>query len=501
MDERDELLEPDVANYDEVGTIIYCTDDQNLYIWKGENWDLVVKSDGGSGGSDEEPILPNYTIEERDEYLPPGVASFDEIGKIIYCTDDEKIYIWNGNDWDVVGGGSPGPNGLSVASAAVNGAGQLELTLSDGVTVITAAGTVKGDKGDTGVTWFSGTANLTTSPASAPLGTREGDLYLNTSTGEVYKKTLASWGVIANLTTGIAGPQGAQGPTGPAGPQGSTGATGPAGPVGPAGPQGATGAIGPQGATGAIGPQGATGAIGPQGPAGAIGPQGTAGAVGAQGPAGAIGPAGATGATGPQGAAGAAGAQGPTGAAGAIGPQGPTGPQGPAGADGSLNAWALAGTSNPPVGSFIGTITSNDLLIKTDNATRITVKGVSGNVGIGVNDPEAALHVDNINIGPVKSNISQVIRSESVSVSTATPATINTTAPAAGRINLIVVGASTTGAVIVSPVSALPSGLIISYAKVSATNTIEIGLYNLTGSNYAVPTGAAGLKFNITVVQ
>lgn len=66
--------------------------------------------------------------------------------------------------------------------------------------------------------------------------------------------------------SGPVGPAGAQGAAGPAGPQGATGAAGAIGPVGPAGAQGAAGPAGPQGATGA------TGATGPQGPQGPIGP-------------------------------------------------------------------------------------------------------------------------------------------------------------------------------------------------------------------------------------
>ncbi|MEX2218924.1 MAG: hypothetical protein WD749_09210 [Phycisphaerales bacterium] len=123
-----------------------------------------------------------------------------------------------------------------------------------------------------------------------------------------------------------------------AGNQGPEGPPGPQGPAGPQGTQGQTGATGPQGA------QGLTGATGPQGP------QGQTGATGPQGPQG------QTGATGPQGPQGQTGATGPQGIAG------PQGPQGPAGA----SPFTLNGTA--------ATYTQ-------------------GNVGIGINTPEAPLHV------------------------------------------------------------------------------------------------------------
>jgi Collagen triple helix repeat (20 copies) len=92
-----------------------------------------------------------------------------------------------------------------------------------------------------------------------------GDIYINTTNDDFYKKTAsAEWTLQGNLR----GATGAQGPTGPVGPTGATGspgATGAQGPQGPAGPTGATGAQGPKGDTGA------TGATGAQGPAGVIG--------------------------------------------------------------------------------------------------------------------------------------------------------------------------------------------------------------------------------------
>lgn len=85
----------------------------------------------------------------------------------------------------------------------------------------------------------------------------EGQMYINTSNGNIYgPKTNAGWGSPAS---------------GGAGPTGATGATGVTGATGPTGATGVTGATGPTGATGVTGPTGVTGATGPTGATGATG--------------------------------------------------------------------------------------------------------------------------------------------------------------------------------------------------------------------------------------
>lgn len=88
--------------------------------------------------------------------------------------------------------------------------------------------------------WFTG--------SSAPAGSvgEDGDLYVNTDTGEVYVKVDGAWTDVGSI----------QGPEGPAGPQGPQGEQGP---VGPAGPQGEQGPGGPEGPHGEQGPQGPPG--------------------------------------------------------------------------------------------------------------------------------------------------------------------------------------------------------------------------------------------------
>jgi hypothetical protein len=151
-------------------------------------------------------------------------------------------------------------------------------------------------------------------------GQANGDLFLDTSTGNVYELVAGTWTLEGNIEgpAGSIGPIGAVGPQGPqglTGAQGATGATGSRGSIWNTG-TGAPSVIGGQAngdlyldtASGNVyevmagtwtlegnieGPTGATGATGAPGPQGPGGPTGTTGPTGAQGPAGPTGPAGA----------------------------------------------------------------------------------------------------------------------------------------------------------------------------------------------------------------
>ena len=146
-------------------------------------------------------------------------------------------------------------------------------------------GNFKGPKGDKGATgpqgpqgnagatgqrgsrWTEGTA-ITGTSTTAGIFSGTGiadalvnDMYLNTSTGNVYRCTVGGAASVAKwVFVGCI--------KGTKGPKGDTGATGATGPQGPKGDTGATGATGPQGPKGATGPQGPKGATGPQGPSG-----------------------------------------------------------------------------------------------------------------------------------------------------------------------------------------------------------------------------------------
>lgn len=174
--------------------------------------------------------------------------------------------------------GNPGTN-ATVVNAGTANAATLNFTIPRGATGATGpqgpAGPVgpqgntgatgpQGPKGNTGdrgpagangtsALWHSGTAVTGTSTSAitvAVSGSKAGDMYLNTSTSNVYKATAAnSWVYICNIK-GAQGIQGATGPTGPRGATGAAGAKGDKGDTGPRGLQGIQGPIGPQGPAG-----------------------------------------------------------------------------------------------------------------------------------------------------------------------------------------------------------------------------------------------------------
>ena len=114
-------------------------------------------------------------------------------------------------------------------------------------------GTGSGNVNMNGSKWYTGTDMSASNGSSnsytgCPL-VKVGDMYLNTSNGNVYECTTAGSGTSAKWTykgcikgaTGAQGAKGADGATGPAGPAGQQGAAGAQGPAGSTGPAGANG--------------------------------------------------------------------------------------------------------------------------------------------------------------------------------------------------------------------------------------------------------------------
>jgi len=180
--------------------------------------------------------------------------------------------------------------------------------------------------------------------ASPPLSPGAGDLWWNTTDGNLYVYYSGAW---TSANAGVQGPQGEIGPQGAEGPAGIRGLKGNTGDVGPRGYTGETGAqgnVGPRGLKGdqgEPGPAGTNGAVGEQGPQGEQGPRGLKGDKGDTGEPGAPGAQGEQGIQGEQGPRGVKGdtgepgTNGSDGADGQPGPQGEQGPRGLAGADGA----------------------------------------------------------------------------------------------------------------------------------------------------------------------
>ena len=227
------------------------------------------------------------------------------------------------------------------------------------------------------------------------------------------------------------GRQGQRGPAGAAGAAGGTGAAGADGPTGPTGTAGAAGTAVNTGATGSTGPTGHTGHVGAPGGAantGATGPMGSIGLTGPTGPTGQIGPIGLTGPTGsigltgPTGPTGQIGSIGLTGPTGSIGFTGPTGQIGPIGLTGPTGDNLLDASGNLDLscnniidvsgiffcdGTFIGhgssfDISTNEVFrIMTTDVSNALVVDPSGQVGIGVEDPQYRLDVHRPGLGEI----------------------------------------------------------------------------------------------------
>lgn len=143
--------------------------------------------------------------------------------------------------------GYTGDTGNTGATGATGATGPRGYTGNPGNTGATGA---TGPKGNTGASseWYTGTTITGTSTtatvfsSSGITSATVGDMYLNTSTFNTYRCTVAGaasaakWVYVCNIkggtgqkgATGSQGLTGATGATGPTGPKGNTGATGPA---------------------------------------------------------------------------------------------------------------------------------------------------------------------------------------------------------------------------------------------------------------------------------
>ena len=194
-----------------VGDFYYDVDDYNIYK-KGEyGWELVsnIKGPQGDAGSGSQGSATSWltgtVIVGTGTSIPATIAGA-KVGDLYFNTNTCDIYkctttnIWS---WISNTKGPQGPTGSTGPQGSV------------------------GLPGTDGATWITGDI------VPADTTGNDGDMYLNTTTCDLYQKIDGSWGEpICNI-------KGAQGETGPEGPQGDVGPEGPSG--GPAGPAGAPG--------------------------------------------------------------------------------------------------------------------------------------------------------------------------------------------------------------------------------------------------------------------
>lgn len=141
--------------------------------------------------------------------------------------------------------GATGATGIGFANAVVDSSGNLILTKTDGA--IVNAGLVKGAAGVQGATGAQGPQGATGTQGISITGAAvngSGQLVLSLSNGSTIN---AGSTVGPQGPQGVAGPKGDIGDAGAQGPQGLTGATGAAGAQGIQGPQGLTGPAGADG--------------------------------------------------------------------------------------------------------------------------------------------------------------------------------------------------------------------------------------------------------------
>ena len=169
-----------------------------------------------------------YILEEEGVLNQFGIKV---IGQVTYSSDLPDPSTYKGEYGDAYAVGTKTPFQLYIFTRQFSGQtsptwfniGQFPMPGPQGI-----QGPVgpQGIQGPQGSTWTVGLSTPTTTN-----GFRQYDMYLNTSTGEVYQYNGSTWQNVGS----IKGPQGIQGLVGPEGPQGIQGPVGPQGIQGPAG--------------------------------------------------------------------------------------------------------------------------------------------------------------------------------------------------------------------------------------------------------------------------
>lgn len=135
---------------------------------------------------------------------------------------------------------------------------------------------------------------------------------------------------------------------------------------------------------------------------------------------------------------------------------------------------------------------NNGLAFQTNGGITRMVVTSAGNVGINTTSPQAKLDIEgNVKLGTTGSVLAHVIKT-----------TVNVNLPSIPGLASVtqtftVTNAEINSSVLISPATALADGLIISYARVSAANTVEAKFMNATSAAINPPA----MDFFITVIK
>ncbi|MDA6072744.1 collagen-like protein, partial [Flavobacterium sp. AC] len=426
----------------------------DVYVKQGDTWVTTgnikgPKGDDGKNGADGKSITGGTGA--------PGATTPGKDGDTYVDNSTGDVYVKQGDTWVTTGNikgpkGDDGKDGKSITGGT--GAPGATTPGKDGDTYVdnstgyvyvkqgdtwVTTGNIKGPKGDDGKDGADGKS--ITGGIGAPGTTtpgKDGDTYVDNSTGDVYVKQGDTWVTTGNIKgpKGDDGKDGVQGPIGLTGNTGSQGAKGDTGSVGPQGTIGKDGVQGPIGLTGNTGSQGAKGDTGAAGPQGLIGKDGVQGPIGLTGNTGSQGAKGDTGAAGPQGPIGKDGLQGLTGNTGAQGAKGDTGsvgPQGPIGKDGVQGPIGLTGnTGSQGAKGDTGSVGPQGPIGKDGVQGPIGLTGTTGSQGakgdtgaVGLQGPK----------GDTGASTPQTIVHSLSSVGNILTSTVNSLSPTANIIN------------------------------------------------------------------
>jgi hypothetical protein len=138
--------------------------------------------------------------------------------------------------------------------------------------------------------------------------------------------------------------------------------------------------------------------------------------------------------------------------------------------------------------------TDSSLVIwsQSEDNNYVILQPTWGKVGIGTYGPKALLHVDGtMIIGAGGSVITKIIR-DTILRDVGTLAAGGTTTQ-----SFTITGAITGSTVCISPALALPDGILIAYARVSSSNTIEVKFCNITAGNL----NPSSMNYYFTVIE